>query len=433
MNYDNVIAFAEKYKTGITKVFPMKTLSQIKTKVLYRQSLKWDYNFVKYNSSDYKNGVNLYGDIDSQTGLGESSRILANVINTANIPCAVRRFHIVAAGEKRDERCLFFEDRLTQKQLLGKQKPIYGINIFDISPSEMPMAYMHLGKSIFDGHYNIGYWVWELKTLPKLWQRSIDMVDEIWTPSEYSSEIFRKYTDKPVITIPHAIMAKPDESSDRAYFFLPEDKFLFLMVYDDKCPEGRKNSIAALTAFRQAAAKCNAHLVVKTDNINESTFLKDENNEKLLKDVRERVHVVYHRLSNTEKNSLINCCDSFISLHRAEGFGLVIAEAMGLGKPVVATGFSGNMDYMNEHNSCMVDFESVVVGKGNFPFSAKDKWAKPDISGASEFMVKLTQDKLFYQAISERAKQTMQDRFNTKTVSDKVRDRIAKVIEENRV
>ncbi|MGN0318121.1 MAG: glycosyltransferase family 4 protein [Lachnospira sp.] len=433
MSYEGFIKFAEKNKNILIKAVPKEVWSKAKTELLYKQSLKADYNFVKYNAGAFKNGVNLYGDVDSISGLGESARILTSVINRAGIPCAVQRFHVTGAGEAKEKKYRYFDSRLTEKQMSGKQKPQYGVNIFDISPGEMPLAYMKYGKGAFDRHYNIGYWVWELETLPKLWIRSFDMVDEIWTPSEYSREILMKYTDKPVITVPHAISVTPDESSDRVYFQLPEGVFLFMMVYDCRNQEGRKNSNAAIKAFMDVADKCNAHLVIKLNGFVDNSMRKSRGGGKesgIYSEINrnsaisDRIHLIYQELSNTEMNSLINCCDSFISLHRAEGFGLVIAEAMSLGKPVIATGFSGNLEYMTRENSCMTDYGMISVGKGNAPFVPKDRWAEADVSQAGEYMLKLISDKEYYNGISENAKQSITENLCTDRISVIVKERL---------
>ena len=141
----------------------------------------------------------------------------------------------------------------------------YDINLLHINAHEFTVSYMQLGKQVWDYRYNIAFWLWELEEFPAEWVDCISIVDEIWTPAEFVSNSIRKVTDKPVHTIPYHVTAPTDDKYDRAYFGLPEDKFLFLMMYDNGSMMERKNPLGTLEAFKRAFGKENDEvgLVIK--------------------------------------------------------------------------------------------------------------------------------------------------------------------------
>ena len=116
--------------------------------------------------------------------------------------------------------------------------------------------------------YNIGYWLWELEEFPKEWLPAFHLLDEVWTPSEFISQNLRKYTDKPVYTLPYSVTAPADAAYDRDYFHLPKDRFLFLMMYDSGSGMVRKNPLGAIEAFKQAFDRGNKQVgLVKAKKI----------------------------------------------------------------------------------------------------------------------------------------------------------------------
>ena len=368
-------------KPALTKVVPLSFLQEKK-----RQYINWVTKRLKYEKiapfdrSGFPDGINLIGPIQDQTGLGQSCRLLANAIDAAGIPHSIVEYH---ATKHRGDLDCSFDDKISNEFK-------YNINIFHINAHEFTMAYQQIGKRHWDGHYNIGFWLWELEEFPEEWIGCIDILDEVWTPSEFVSNAIRKVTDKPVKTVPYIIDAPTDEKYNRKYFGLPEDMFLYLMMYSSDSMIERKNPVGALEAFKRAFDKNqkDVGLVIKINGKNQddidyiSSFLGGYKN----------VYFLTDRMPKVAVNSLVKDVDVFVSLHRAEGFGLVMAEAMLNGTPCIATNWSANTEFMNDDVACMVPYQKVSTAKRIGPYKKGSVWAEPDIDKAAAFMKDLYQD-----------------------------------------
>ena len=208
-----------------------------------------------------------------------------------------------------------------------------------------------------------------------------NLFHEIWTPSEFISEALRKKTDKPVRTMPYHVTAECDEICNRDFFGLPKEQFLFLMMYDSASVMERKNPLGVIEAFKRAFSteerQVGLVIKMKSSSQEEEKFLRGK-----LQGYK-NVYFVKETLSKPQVGSLLKCVDVFVSLHRAEGFGLVMAEAMLLGTPVIATNWSANTEFMSNDIACMVDCELVELEKDYGPFKKGQRWAEPDIQQAA--------------------------------------------------
>ncbi len=375
----------DNLKPLLVKVIPLSFLQEKK-----RQYINWSTTRLKnikieqFDKDKYPSGINLIGPIQDQTGLGQSCRLLADMLKESGIPFCVVEYHSTKHRPAVDHT---YDDLIVQE-------PKYNINIFHINAHEFTMAFQHLGKQYWDGRYNIAFWLWELEVFPKEWVGCIDILDEVWTPAEFVSNAIRKVTDKPVRTVPYAIKAPTDAKYDRKYFNLPEDKFLFLMMYDKNSMMERKNPIGALEAFKKAfkkdeqgvglVIKMNGKIQEELDYI--SNYLDGYTN----------VYFMTDRLSKVEVNSLVADVDVFVSLHRAEGFGLVMAEAMLNCTPCIATNWSANTEFMNDEVACMVDYEMIELAEDIGPFKKGNQWADADVDQAAGYMRQLHDNHEYY-------------------------------------
>lgn len=360
-------------------------------------------------------GVNLIGYARAEFGLGEACRLAAKALQSADIPFCVINFPN-------------FQCR--QNDLTWKHKevdaPIYNTNLFFINADQLYYNYKKniLNRTWFDYRYNIGYWHWELPDFPSVWRRSFNLVNEVWVPSSFTSNSISKKTSKPVITIPHGISVDLLPNINRNYFELPNNRFLFLTMYDNYSTIARKNPIAVIESFKQAFKKDDKKvgLVLKVNN--STNFFKEM--ERLKENIAgyENIILIDKVLNRLEVNGLFNSVDSYVSLHRAEGFGLPLAEAMYLGKPVIATNWSGNIDFMNKENSCLVDFRLKNIGHDIGPYTANQIWAEPDINQASEFMKKLVHNKNDANKIGLRGKKKIITDFSLKEIGKKYKLRL---------
>lgn len=414
-----VIAVTNQLKPVLMKIFPKGLLSKMKRKYMNQDIEKLlKYDKKAFDSDKNPWGINLIANIKADTGLGESSRIVASDLQNAGIPFIIYNFSLPGQSSGKNGK---FEDKISNTLP-------YAINMIHINPNEMATSLKEIGFEILDYHYNIGFWSWELEDFPPEWKGCIDAMDEIWTPSEFASNSIRKLTDKKVRTLPHFVSTEIDEKYDRAYFGLPEDKFLFLILYNSGSVAERKNPQAAINAYKEAFEhhEDGVGLVIKVSNASEKELQE-------LKEVLGNVKNVFFIVDNLEKievNSLIKNVNVYVSLHRAEGFGLVLAEAMQLKTAVISTAWSGNMEFMKDDAACLVDYKLIPVTTDQGGFSKKSVWADADVGKAAEYMRKLWENPQYYQLVCEKGKAYIESRINARKMSELARSYYEEILAE---
>lgn len=321
-------------------------------------------------------GVNLIGYANGMLSLGEHLRHTAAAFATTDCPTGILDYRNGA----RDRQ----QPGAEQVALAGSNR--FSVNLFHINADQMLNAYCHFGHSFFQHHYNIGFWAWELEKFPNGWAPVIDLLDEVWAPSRFVQQAVAAVTDKPVTLVPQCVELPPFARRNRAYFGLPADACLFVFVFDFLSYIDRKNPLGAIRAFKTAFPRGDeqAGLVLKVMNGDE----KDSRWKAMLAEIGGdgRIIVINERMSRGDSLALMDCCDCFLSLHRSEGFGRGPAEAMLLGKPVIVTGYSGNVDFTLPDNSFLVDYRLVPVQAGEYVFGEGQVWAEPDVEQAAGHM-----------------------------------------------
>lgn len=388
-----IIRIAYRVKPILLKVFPVSWLRKIKTKMIQRNFSKLKkLNIKPYEEGRYPMGVNLLGSIRAETGLGQSCRLVAEELLHTGLPMTI--YNYIQAGTMRQTN--------TEYDEYVSEACKYAVNLIHINPHELGLALLHLERKIWDYRYNIGFWLWELEEFPEEWVPCIQCMDEIWTPSEFISCAIRKKTSKPVYTIPYCVTTKQMPECGREAFGLPTDRFLFLMMYDSNSVMERKNPIGVIQAFQNAFSPedVGVGLVIKVSSAEKGEIaeLKEELAE------YENIYFITEMMPKEKVNSLIACVDAVVSLHRAEGFGLVMAEAMYMGTPTIATNWSANTEFMNSDVACMVDCRLVEIEETVGPFRKGQRWANPDVDRAALYMRKLYSDREFHGRISRNAK-----------------------------
>lgn len=341
-------------------------------------------------SAEMRPGLTVVGYLSRETGVGESGRLCADSCDAARLPFEIID---VDGGDA------------------SARSPLHGALVVHVNADQVPVIRGALPRLFEPGRYRIGCWHWELPELPDEWIASADDLDEIWAPSAFVQSALSRKLAIPVVHMPHGVsVAKCDPCSPRE-FGVPEGKFTFLCMFDLASIPERKNPRGAIEAFRRAFPNGgDAALLVK---VNQS-----ESHPRELAELRESlrgvpgVHLTDAVLSRSRVNGLIGACDGVISLHRSEGFGLVLAEAMALGKPAVATGWSGNADFMNVANSCVVGYELVKLERDHGPYRAGQVWAEPDVEHAASYLRRLASDASFARRIGEAGRQTIRTQFS---------------------
>lgn len=287
------------------------------------------------------------------------------------------------------------------------------INVFHINGNEVEQVLNHLDHHGGCSGYNVIYPLWELARYPAEWAAQLDRFDEIWAPSQFIFDSLSAACSKPVVHMPLACEIVLDSFLGRRYFGLPEADYTFLFFYDLRSYSARKNPQAVLRAYAALLAQRpygKAHLVIKVNGAD----MYPEGFAELQEAVRPfhgTVTLIQHMMSGNEVKNLVRCCDCFISLHRSEGYGFGIAEAMALGKPVIATAYSGNMDFMNAEVALCVDYQLVPVQDGEYPHHEEQVWADPDADQAARHMQTLLDDPAGGRALGTRARLHMQSHF----------------------
>jgi glycosyltransferase involved in cell wall biosynthesis len=348
---------------------------------------------------DLPPGALLVGHPYAVLGCAENVRTGACACAAAHIPFALRN----TFGEYGKEMAVLHRDFPFMDRI--NPHAAYKANLFFLNANEMDDAFAHLGPDGFAGRYNIGYWAWELSQFPDAWQSAFRYVDEIWALSRFTQQALADKAPCPVIWMPLAVEPVTLAQRSRADFGLPDNCFLLLFFFDFRSFIQRKNPWAALRAFTTAFqddASAPVSLVIKMNGMDACpedyrAFLGSD----ALRDPR--VILIDRIMDDRDIKELVRLCDGFLSLHRAEGFGRGLAEAMYFGKPVIATGYSGNLDFMNEANSCLVDCTLIPVGTDEYPYGAGQRWAEPDVDQAAWYLRRLVADSTYAADIGQRA------------------------------
>ena len=322
-------------------------------------------------------GVNVVGHLRSEKGVGEALRASLRSLQAGNIP--------VCASEFLDPGSQNIESGL----IAGEGNP-YRFNLVHMNADQLSF-FAAENKAFLAGRYNIGYWNWELSSLPWDFYGKFRYLDEVWVPSTFTKGAVEEISPIPVTCIPYSINPEAIKSASgdgraalRATLGLPSNVFIFLFIFDFQSYAARKNPLGVLEAFQQAFDDCaDVLLVIKGSHGDfapaESGFLK-----RLCQ--RPNVRFIDEVLPREALNVLLAACDCYVSLHRSEGFGLTMAEAMVMGKPVIATGYSANTDFMTADNSFLVRYELVEIKEDHGPYNRGFIWAEPDIRHAADLM-----------------------------------------------
>jgi len=282
--------------------------------------------------------------------------------------------------------------------------------------------------------YVVAMWHWEVPSVPVLMRREFDRVDEIWVSSTYSQRSLSRYTDKPIIVVPSVIEPIKSREFERKHFGIPEGAGVtYVFTFDAHSTFARKNPFAVIEAFRQAFTGTEmghgATLVVKAIHLDSYPDAR----ERLRREVLAVKGVLLeHDMSGEEVAGLLQSADVYVSLHRSEGFGLGMAEAMYFGTPVIATGHSGNMDFMNSFNSCPVGYQSSVISPEVLAYNPRmsvvyeygNVWADPSVEDAAAWMRWLYEDESRRARIGSLAANMIGKRYSLKAVGEVLRERL---------
>ncbi|PKQ17182.1 MAG: hypothetical protein CVT67_01705 [Actinobacteria bacterium HGW-Actinobacteria-7] len=338
-------------------------------------------------------GVNLFGYLTSNLGLGVAARNTAQMLLANHIP--TRLVDVNPGGGMQGKDTTFAEQIAAAHDV----EP-YAVNLFHINPDQVLYLLNPFSDTVtLQNRVNACVPFWELPRLPDSWVEPLQAMDAILAPTRFVEAAVRdRLPSARLIRYPQAVHVPSDITPDRSAFALPDGALIFVMSFDMRSDIERKNPWAAIEAFLQAFPdRGDVRLVIKASNV--ETIAGLERNVARLREVAAdpRIIVLDRPMGYREILTLYASCDVLVSLHRSEGLGLSLLEAMALGKAVVATGWSGNVDFMTPENSIPIGFDEVEVVSSTQPayaatMAGRQFWAEPRVAEAAQAMRSLAEN-----------------------------------------
>jgi len=356
-------------------------------------------------------GVNLMGYFEAETGVGEGARSNWRIIQATGIPYAVnnwvdhRSHNIEQAPEQPTDANPFL------------------VNLVTVNADQF-VRFAKDHASYMRHHYNVGYWAWELAEFPEEWATSFGCVDEIWTPSQFVRDSVASQSPVPVRVVPHSLELRMETPAavDRTKFGMNAGTFVFLFIFDFHSYLERKNPLGLIKAYKNAfGGRQDVQLLVKSIH---GEAHKEEMGLLQKACVGANVRLLDRVLSRAATRELMMAADCYVSLHRSEGFGLTLAEAMLFGKPVIATAYSGNLDFMSDVDSFLVPYRMVAIDRTHGPYKAGYHWADPDLDYASDFMRHVERNREAATQVGVRARAKVRQLLDPAAIGASVRARL---------
>ncbi|MBO3083846.1 glycosyltransferase [Cellulomonas fengjieae] len=363
-------------------------------------------------------GVNVVGYLRGELGVGEAARLVLGALDTTDVP----------------HRPFTVDEHLQSRQRAdGDQAPAAVEEAAATFATTLLCVNADQAGFVLDGlpelnpTYRIGYWYWEVEDFPATLHGGFGHVDEIWAATDFVRESIAAHTQLPVVTMTPALPQRsaPTELT-RPELGLPEDRTLFLFSFDHLSTTERKNPVDLIDAFRRAFAPGEGPcLVIKS--INSDKRVGDAERVRLRAAAEPDVLLLEEYLPPAHRDALVQLCDAYVSLHRSEGLGLTIAEAMAQGKPVIATAYSGNMQFMTDANSYLVPWTPVPIPEHSEPYPVGGRWAQPDLDAAAACMRAVVDDPADAAQRGERAAQDLRTLHGPETAGRRMAARLAEI------
>jgi glycosyltransferase involved in cell wall biosynthesis len=366
--------------------------------------------------------VNVSGYLRDESGWGAAARGYVRALRSLGIPTRLADFSALTSNRSGD---------MTTTE--GDALSDWDVNLMCIDAGQHFAVLSRTDDDYLDRRYNIGAWAWELPRFPARWYDRFAYYDEIWVGSSFIASAIAPISPIPVIRIP-PVMAPPvgdTVPAGASRWRRQPGEFLFLFMFDVHSHLARKNPLAVVEAFRRAFQPSEpVRLILKCVNAE-----SDPDGFAKLVDraFGAAIDIESGYLAASDVRDLMSSCDAYVSLHRSEGIGLTIAEAMGLGKPVIATGWSGNTDFMDVSNAFPVGYRLVELDENVGPYHAGEVWAEPSVEQAAQLMRFVVDHPEEARARGRAARETMLRDYSEARIAELVRQRLAIIGERHRL
>jgi glycosyltransferase involved in cell wall biosynthesis len=354
-------------------------------------------------------GINVIGYIDGDFGLGEAVRLNLKAMESVGLPYIKIDYLKLRNG------------------IINEDSFKFNVNLIQISLNDLSVFFEALETNFLLNRYNILFLVWESEYIPEEIHKSLHLFHEIWTPSTYCREIFKQYFLGPIMIIPHPVEVelKPLLKPDFLEIY-DNQKYSFLFIFNFGSSIIRKNTLFLIQSFIKAfPIESDVELIIKCSD--GKKFPKDY--ELVHNEIgsKSNIKVVDVDFDKNDLNHFINQCDCYVSLHHSEGFGLTLAESMCLGKPTIATNYSGNLEFMNDGNSFLVDYVINSIANPDSNFCENTIWADPLLDDSVEKMRLVYNYRILAKEKAEKAKIETQNKLSYESIGFKMFARIKSI------
>jgi glycosyltransferase involved in cell wall biosynthesis len=365
--------------------------------------------------------ISVSGYLRDESGLGAYGRGYIRALRGLGVPTRLEDFSELTSNRSGDRTAL-----------TGDALADWDVNLMCIDAGQHFAVLSHADEHLLERRYNIGAWAWELPRFPDRWYDRFAYYDEIWVGSSFIASAIAPISPIPVIRIPPVMTPAgwvPRDQAVRDWKRRP-DEFLFLFMFDVHSHLARKNPLAVVDAFRRAFKPSErVRLILKCVNAG-----SDRPGFARLRDraAGAPIEIIDGYLPSDQIRGLVASCDAYVSLHRSEGIGLTIADAMGLGKPVIATGWSGNTDFMNVSNAFPVSYRLVDIEENVGPYHEGETWAEPSVEHAADLMRFVVHCRDEAAARGEAARRTIERDYSEAAIGALIKQRLDIISERHR-
>ncbi|MBH0181835.1 MAG: glycosyltransferase, partial [Nitrospira sp.] len=353
-------------------------------------------------------GVNVIGHVSGNLGLGVTARSVVRTLLDRGCKVSILDLN---PGLQRGGYDKTYHEYMVGS---GEQLP-HEVTLFVLPPTTIAMLYEQARNLFSDRCLNVAFSMWALPVIPTAYRPALEALDGIVAGSEYIRHTFQVSVSAVHTTYaPHPIYLPDGLVGDRSRYGLPQDSVVFVTGFEPDSDVERKNTRAVIDAFRLSMEENpRAYLVIKVNNPTDKGHMHESVTAiQAYADAHPRIRIMTESFTYEEILGLYAAADVFVSLHRAEGLGLGMMEAMALGKPVIATGWSGNLSFMDHRCACLVGYR-LIPPNGTLDIYRHENleswavWADPDIVDAAAWMRRLADDETLRSDIGEKARTHM--------------------------